>query len=54
MTTGNPPPARPIPVIEADIAAAEARVQQLRDELATAQWLAQYDAAQPAGEATPA
>lgn len=49
MTTpsSNPPPARPIPAIEADIAAEEARLQQLRDELTTAQWLAQYDAARP-------
>jgi len=41
----SPPPARAIPVIEADIAAEESRLQQLRDELATAQWLAQYDGA---------
>lgn len=42
----GPPLARPIPAIEADIAAEEARLQQLRDELSTAQWLAQYDAAE--------
>lgn len=38
-------PPRPAEVVQADIQQTEARLQQLRDELSTAQWLAQYDGA---------